>query len=142
MWRRLGLVGTDISEKRVASIFRLEGISELGTALAITSNCAVVANTLPISLFLATLKMNTAIYRNVGPSRSHTAPPLTLTLDYQTMCSSVSSSQKDIRRAAPAAVRWGLPACSTHAPCRQLRGFRVRRPNDSSRTTLEDISQQ
>jgi hypothetical protein len=37
LWRRVALVRTDVSEERVASIFRVDRISELETAFAITS---------------------------------------------------------------------------------------------------------
>jgi hypothetical protein len=33
----VGLVGTDVSQELVATIFRVAGIIELGTALAVTS---------------------------------------------------------------------------------------------------------
>jgi hypothetical protein len=35
MRRRVGLVGIDVSEVSVASIFRIEGIRERGVALAV-----------------------------------------------------------------------------------------------------------
>jgi hypothetical protein len=38
MGRRVVLVRTDVSEERIASIIRVERISELGTALVVTSN--------------------------------------------------------------------------------------------------------
>jgi hypothetical protein len=38
MSRRVDLVITDVSEERIASIIRVKRISELGTALAVTSN--------------------------------------------------------------------------------------------------------
>jgi hypothetical protein len=38
MWRSLLNVGTDISEECVASIFRVEIISELGAVLAVSNN--------------------------------------------------------------------------------------------------------
>jgi hypothetical protein len=38
LWRRVALVRTDVSEERIASIIRVERISELRTALAETSN--------------------------------------------------------------------------------------------------------
>jgi hypothetical protein len=37
MWRRVALVGTDISEERIAYITRVKWISELGTMLLVTS---------------------------------------------------------------------------------------------------------
>jgi hypothetical protein len=37
MWRHVGLVRNDVSEECVVSIFRMERISEPGTALAVTS---------------------------------------------------------------------------------------------------------
>jgi hypothetical protein len=38
MLRRVALVGTDISDERIASIIRVTKIGELGTTLAVTSN--------------------------------------------------------------------------------------------------------
>jgi hypothetical protein len=38
MWSHMALDRTDISEEHAASIFRVEGINELETMLAITSN--------------------------------------------------------------------------------------------------------
>jgi hypothetical protein len=38
MLRRVALVSTDVSEELIASIIRVTRISELGTALAVTSN--------------------------------------------------------------------------------------------------------
>jgi hypothetical protein len=38
MWRRVILVRTEVSEERIASIFSVERINELGTTLAVTSN--------------------------------------------------------------------------------------------------------
>jgi hypothetical protein len=38
MFRRMGLVRTDVSEERIAYIIRVTRISELGTILAVTSN--------------------------------------------------------------------------------------------------------
>jgi hypothetical protein len=55
MWRRVGLVGTDVSEEHVRSILRVERISELGTKLEVSLivNAIVVTN----PLILSTLKM-------------------------------------------------------------------------------------
>jgi hypothetical protein len=39
MGRSVTLVRTNVSEERVASIFRVKIISELGTTLAVTINC-------------------------------------------------------------------------------------------------------
>jgi hypothetical protein len=36
MWHRVTLVRTEVSEERIASIFRVETISELGATLAVT----------------------------------------------------------------------------------------------------------
>jgi hypothetical protein len=36
MWRRVGLVKTDVSEEHIASIFTVETVSELGTTLAVS----------------------------------------------------------------------------------------------------------
>jgi hypothetical protein len=49
-----GLVESDVLEENVASIFRLERMSELGKTLAVTIKRLVV----PISLILSTLKMD------------------------------------------------------------------------------------
>jgi hypothetical protein len=46
MWCHVVLVRTDVSEKHIASIIRVERISDLGTALAVTSNwCKLWRNT-------------------------------------------------------------------------------------------------
>jgi hypothetical protein len=42
--RHVALVRTDVSEERSASIIRVTRISELGVALAVTSNRASVAS--------------------------------------------------------------------------------------------------
>jgi hypothetical protein len=44
MLRRVALVGTDISEKRSASIITVTRIDELGTTLAVTSNRRTLRN--------------------------------------------------------------------------------------------------
>jgi hypothetical protein len=38
MLRRVALVGTDVSEERIAPMIRVTRIGELGTTLALTSN--------------------------------------------------------------------------------------------------------
>jgi hypothetical protein len=38
MERRVAFVRTDVPEKRINSIIKVEGIKELGTKLAVTSN--------------------------------------------------------------------------------------------------------
>jgi acyl-ACP thioesterase len=38
----MDLVRTDVSEERIASIFRVKRISKLGTMLAVTSNCTML----------------------------------------------------------------------------------------------------
>jgi hypothetical protein len=53
MWRRVDSVRADVSEELVASIFRAETISELGTTLAVTSRLLSV----PSLLILSTVKM-------------------------------------------------------------------------------------
>jgi hypothetical protein len=50
MLHHVALVRTDVSEERIASIIRVERISELGTALAVTSK---VAANVPSSLILS-----------------------------------------------------------------------------------------
>jgi uncharacterized membrane protein len=42
MLRRVALERTDVSEKRIASIFNVERIGELGTVLAVTSSTILV----------------------------------------------------------------------------------------------------
>jgi hypothetical protein len=58
MWHQVGLVKIDISEKRIASVVRVEIISELGTTLAVTSKLkhTLTANVVYSSLILSTLK--------------------------------------------------------------------------------------
>jgi hypothetical protein len=66
MLRRMGLVRSDVSEERIASIIRVTRIVELGTTLAITSNpstlrrnttlrFSVTANVVPNSSIHVTL---------------------------------------------------------------------------------------
>jgi hypothetical protein len=38
MWRRMALLGTDVSKERIASIIRMKRINDLETTLAVTSN--------------------------------------------------------------------------------------------------------
>jgi hypothetical protein len=63
MRRRLALVRTDVSEKRVASIIRVKLIIELGTTLAVTINLQlasqllVTVNVVPSSPILVILMM-------------------------------------------------------------------------------------
>jgi hypothetical protein len=60
MRRRMALVGTDVSEKHVSSIIRVEGISDLGRTLAVTSNWSsllVAPKVVPSALILSTLMM-------------------------------------------------------------------------------------
>jgi hypothetical protein len=54
MFRRVALVGTDVSEELSASFIRVIRIGELGTTLAVTSN-------------------RRTLRRNVGSYKSHTA---------------------------------------------------------------------
>jgi hypothetical protein len=54
MWCRAGLVRTDVSKESIASIIRVERISELATPLAVTE-FIVTVNTVPSSLNLYTL---------------------------------------------------------------------------------------
>jgi hypothetical protein len=60
MLRRVALVRTGVSEKRIASIITVTRIGELGTTLAVTSN-------------RSTLRRNTTFLRNVGPYNSQMA---------------------------------------------------------------------
>jgi hypothetical protein len=46
MWRRIGLITTNVSEEIIASIFRVERMRELAITLTVTSRL--------ITLFLAT----------------------------------------------------------------------------------------
>jgi hypothetical protein len=68
MLRRVALVRTDVSEEDVTSNIRVKRISEIGTTLALASNCSILllrsvlrllanANVVPISLILFTLIM-------------------------------------------------------------------------------------
>jgi hypothetical protein len=62
MLHGVALVRTNASEKCIASIIRMKGISELETTLAMTSNSSVLqllitANTVPRSPSLLTLMM-------------------------------------------------------------------------------------
>jgi hypothetical protein len=66
MLRRVALVRTDVSEKRIASIIKVKLIGELGN-LAVTSN----QSTLRASPILVTLMMQAVILRNVGSYKSH-----------------------------------------------------------------------
>jgi hypothetical protein len=72
MWHREGLVRTDISEESVASIFRVERISELATTFPISCK---PANAAPSSLILSTLKMEEIRYSETliltRPTRRH-----------------------------------------------------------------------
>jgi hypothetical protein len=56
MWRRVGLVRTDVSEKRVASIFRVQRIRYIRTTLAVAGS-QPFANAALRSRVLSTLKM-------------------------------------------------------------------------------------
>jgi hypothetical protein len=78
---RVGLVRTDVSEKRNASI-RMTRIGELGTTLAVTSNRRTLrrnckfANVVPSSPILVTLMKealrSSKFLRNVGSYKSDT----------------------------------------------------------------------
>jgi hypothetical protein len=59
MKRRVALVRTNASEERIASIFSIKIISELGTTLAITGvlQLLVTVNVVLSSLIIYTLKM-------------------------------------------------------------------------------------
>jgi hypothetical protein len=60
---RRGIVGTDVSEERIASVIRVRRSGELGTALAATNNrrmqrrLLVAVNAVPRSPILVTLMM-------------------------------------------------------------------------------------
>jgi hypothetical protein len=56
MWRLVDLVLTDVSEKRVASIFRMGRVLELGTTLRVI-NCLLVTANVPGSWILSILNM-------------------------------------------------------------------------------------
>jgi hypothetical protein len=58
MWRHVGLVRNIVSEEHIASFFRVERISKLGTALAV--QFLVTANAEPSLLSLSNLKMKAA----------------------------------------------------------------------------------
>jgi hypothetical protein len=56
----VALVGTDVSEERIANVIRVIRFGELGTKLAVTSSefqLLVTANVFPASLILSTLMM-------------------------------------------------------------------------------------
>jgi hypothetical protein len=57
-------VRIDVSEERIASIFGVKIISELGTKLAVTRELQllVIANVVPIPLILVTLMMKALYY--------------------------------------------------------------------------------
>jgi hypothetical protein len=60
MWRRVDSVITDVSEKHVASIIRVDRFSEVGTTVAITMNrrtMLVTANAVTSALILFTVKI-------------------------------------------------------------------------------------
>jgi hypothetical protein len=61
MWCRVGLVKTDVSEESIASIIRVERVSELGTTLAVTRR------------FSSPKLRWRYVLRNVGSYMSHTA---------------------------------------------------------------------
>jgi hypothetical protein len=44
IWHRVALVRTDVSKERIASIIRVERISELGTMSAVTTNLVAIAS--------------------------------------------------------------------------------------------------
>jgi hypothetical protein len=58
MLRRVALVGTDVSEERIASFIRVTRIGELGTTLSVTSN----RSTLRSSPILVTQMMKAIRY--------------------------------------------------------------------------------
>jgi hypothetical protein len=65
MVHRVALIQIDVLKERIASIIRLQRISELGTTLAATSNrnkLLVTANVVPSSLILVTLMMQAILY--------------------------------------------------------------------------------
>jgi hypothetical protein len=66
LWRRVGLVRTDVSDQRVASNFKVERISELRTE-STESN--------PNSLFISNLKMKATRFSETfvltRPTRCH-----------------------------------------------------------------------
>jgi hypothetical protein len=53
----VALVTTDVSDEIVASIIRVERISELGTTQVVTSNLLVTANVVPNSPIVVTLQL-------------------------------------------------------------------------------------
>jgi hypothetical protein len=55
MWCRVAFVRTDVSVERIASIIRVERISELGTVLQLL----VTVNVVPSSLIISTVMMET-----------------------------------------------------------------------------------
>jgi hypothetical protein len=66
MLRRVALVRTDVSERRIATIFRLKIIIEL--------QLLVTANLINILLIIVTLNMKTIFLRNASSYKSYTHP--------------------------------------------------------------------
>jgi hypothetical protein len=67
IWRRVALVRTKVSEKRVASIIRVERMSELGRTLAVTSNWS---SSIPSTLMTKAIRSSeTSVL--TGPRRCH-----------------------------------------------------------------------
>jgi hypothetical protein len=71
MWHRVALVRTDDSEERIASMIRVERMSELATTLAVIKNFANVLG----SVISSTLKMEATRYSEeqmlTGPTRRY-----------------------------------------------------------------------
>jgi hypothetical protein len=71
MWRHVCLIRTDISEERVASIFRVERIREVGTTLAVSSRLAIPSSRIVSTVKIeATLSSETSVLTR--PARCHT----------------------------------------------------------------------
>jgi hypothetical protein len=71
MWLRVGLIYIDVSEERVASIFRAERITRARTLSAINSPTFILSR---YSVYSE--DGNEAILRNVGFYKAHTATHL------------------------------------------------------------------
>jgi hypothetical protein len=65
MLRRVALVGTDVSEERIASIVRVIKIGELGTTLALSSSPILVTLMMEALSSPETSVLTRAIRRNI-----------------------------------------------------------------------------
>jgi hypothetical protein len=73
MLRRVDLVRTGVSEGRIASIIRVETLSELGTKLAVCLNFLVTVNLVLSLLSFQPDDGGDTFLRNVSSYKSHAA---------------------------------------------------------------------